>query len=184
MIEGKEPRKGNLLDVIDNLPPETFGERWNKAVEAIAAPYGRIRDSYAAFEHGWIPYTTAPHVVRHGFPPAVAPGRPRQEEETPGCWKSGHAYPQVASAKGVTTRDVRTGYRRGVVSTPSLRFQPRLLRTSLTAVPPDRSPLRRRVPAVPRRRRPQLGAAPAEPPDVTAGGARSHPPEGGGLAPH
>lgn len=58
VMEGKEPRKGNLLDVIDNLSPETFGERWNEAVEAIAAAYGRIRDSYGAFEHGWIPYTT------------------------------------------------------------------------------------------------------------------------------
>jgi hypothetical protein len=58
VFQGKEPRKGNLLDVIDDLPAETFRDRWSEAVQAIAAAYGRIRDCYGAFDQAWIPYTT------------------------------------------------------------------------------------------------------------------------------
>lgn len=58
VFQGKEPRKGNLLDVLDALTAEQFTERWSEAGEAIVLAYKRVREEYGAFEPGWIPYTT------------------------------------------------------------------------------------------------------------------------------
>lgn len=58
VFQGKEPRKGNLLDVLDGLTAEEFRERWREAAEAIVLAHERVRVEYGAFEPGWIPYTT------------------------------------------------------------------------------------------------------------------------------
>lgn len=58
IFQGKEPRKGNLLDVLDALDAEGFAGLWSKATEAIDLAHKRVRREYGAFEAGWIPYTT------------------------------------------------------------------------------------------------------------------------------
>ncbi len=58
IFQGKEPRKGNLLDVLDSLTADEFIARWEEAREAIVLAYKRVREEYGAFEPGWIPYTT------------------------------------------------------------------------------------------------------------------------------
>lgn len=58
IFQGKEPRKGNLLDVLDALTADEFTVRWEEAKEAIVLAYRRVREEYGAFEAGWIPYTT------------------------------------------------------------------------------------------------------------------------------
>jgi len=58
LLQGKEPRKGNLLDVIDALDENAFRDRWESAVEFIVRAYRRIKNFYGAFEDKWIPYTT------------------------------------------------------------------------------------------------------------------------------
>ncbi|KHG65684.1 hypothetical protein QT17_05265 [Thermus sp. 2.9] len=58
VFQGKEPRKGNLLDVLDGLTAEEFLERWREAAEAIVLAHERVREEYGALEPGWIPYTT------------------------------------------------------------------------------------------------------------------------------
>ena len=58
IFQGKEPRKGNLLDVLDALTADEFTVRWEEAKEAIVLAYKRVREEYGAFEPGWIPYTT------------------------------------------------------------------------------------------------------------------------------
>ncbi|GBD08525.1 hypothetical protein HRbin22_00765 [Candidatus Thermoflexus japonica] len=58
IFQGKEPRKGNLLDVLDELTAEGFRERWSEAVEAIVLAYQRVRTEYGAIKPEWIPYTT------------------------------------------------------------------------------------------------------------------------------
>lgn len=58
LFRGKEPRKGNLLDVLDSLTADQFLARWSEATEAIAIAHERISEAYGAFEAGWIPYTT------------------------------------------------------------------------------------------------------------------------------
>ncbi len=59
--EGKEPRKGTLLDVIDGLEKERFEKQWSLATNFMTKAYERATASqggYGAFENGWIPYTT------------------------------------------------------------------------------------------------------------------------------
>lgn len=58
IFQGKEPRKGNLLDVLDALSAEEFTARWEEAGEAISLAHKRVREEYGAFEASWIPYTT------------------------------------------------------------------------------------------------------------------------------
>lgn len=58
VFQGKEPRKGNLLDVLDALSADEFTVRWKEAGEAISLAHKRVREEYGAFEAGWIPYTT------------------------------------------------------------------------------------------------------------------------------
>lgn len=58
VFQGKEPRKGNLLDVLDALSADGFTARWEEAGEAISLAHKRVREEYGAFEAGWIPYTT------------------------------------------------------------------------------------------------------------------------------
>lgn len=59
--QGKEPRKGTLLDVIDGLDKESFEQHWNSACEYVRKAYNRITEpmgGYGAYDPGWIPYTT------------------------------------------------------------------------------------------------------------------------------
>ncbi len=59
--QGKEPRKGTLLDVIDELDKESFEKQWDLGCEYVARAYNRITEplgGYGAYEPGWIPYTT------------------------------------------------------------------------------------------------------------------------------
>lgn len=58
LYQGKEPRKGNLLDVLDVLNKDDFMKAWTQAAEAIMMALARVRDAYGAFEPGWVPYTT------------------------------------------------------------------------------------------------------------------------------
>jgi hypothetical protein len=60
LLQGKEPRKGTLLDVIDALSAKEFEARWETAIEFIAKAYQRITSTagYGAFDPKWIPYTT------------------------------------------------------------------------------------------------------------------------------
>jgi hypothetical protein len=56
--KGKEPRKRNLLDVINELEGEAFSSLWNEVTESIVQAHKRITNHYGAFEKKWIPYTT------------------------------------------------------------------------------------------------------------------------------
>ncbi|GIX46088.1 MAG: hypothetical protein KatS3mg131_0299 [Candidatus Tectimicrobiota bacterium] len=58
ILQGKEPRKGNLLDVLDALTAEAFHTHWQAAAEALAQAYQRLTKVYGAFAEAWIPYTT------------------------------------------------------------------------------------------------------------------------------
>jgi len=58
LFRGKEPRKGNLLDVLDDLEAHAFHSLWSEAVEAIILAYRRITQHYGASKKDWIPYTT------------------------------------------------------------------------------------------------------------------------------
>ena len=58
ILQGKEPRKGNLLDAIDALEADVFKTRWLQASEAVVSAFKRIEQEYGAFERDWIPYTT------------------------------------------------------------------------------------------------------------------------------
>ncbi|MDI3538252.1 MAG: hypothetical protein PWQ13_275 [Bacillota bacterium] len=58
ILEGKEPRKGNLLRMLDGLDAETFVNRWKDAGEALCAARKRIERLYGAYDKTWIPYAT------------------------------------------------------------------------------------------------------------------------------
>jgi len=58
LLQGKEPRRRNLLDVIDALDADAFRNSWNAAVEFVVKAYDRMAKHYGAFEDKWIPYTT------------------------------------------------------------------------------------------------------------------------------
>ncbi|MBC7098254.1 DUF262 domain-containing protein [Candidatus Bipolaricaulota bacterium] len=58
VFQDKEPRKGNLLDILDDLSADEFTAGWEQASEAINLAYTRVREEYGAFEASWIPYTT------------------------------------------------------------------------------------------------------------------------------
>jgi len=58
LMQGKEPRKRNLLDVIDALDANTFRANWEAAVEFVVKAYERMEKHYGAFDDKWIPYTT------------------------------------------------------------------------------------------------------------------------------
>lgn len=59
--EGKEPRKGSLLDVIDRLDRKEFEQRWGLAAQFMLDAYRRVtatQGGYGALSPGWIPYST------------------------------------------------------------------------------------------------------------------------------
>lgn len=58
LLQGKEPRRGNLLDVIDTLDARAFQDRWAIATEFVVEAYKRMAKHYGAFDDKWIPYTT------------------------------------------------------------------------------------------------------------------------------
>lgn len=58
VLKEKEPRKGNLLRMLDELDAEEFQTRWREAEAAVCEAYKRIERHYGAFNRGWIPYTT------------------------------------------------------------------------------------------------------------------------------
>jgi hypothetical protein len=58
ILEGKEPRKGNLLKMLDELDAEKFKVRWNEAGDAVCEACKRIEKEYGAYDKAWIPYTT------------------------------------------------------------------------------------------------------------------------------
>ncbi|MBX6773067.1 MAG: hypothetical protein IRY83_15180, partial [Chloroflexi bacterium] len=58
VLQGKEPRKGNLLDAIDALDARSFDRCWEEATSALVAAYNRVTTLYGAFQQEWIPYTT------------------------------------------------------------------------------------------------------------------------------
>jgi len=58
IFQGKEPRKGNLLDIIGDMDAETFKALWTRSTEAMIEAYNRIKEAYGAFDEDWIPYTT------------------------------------------------------------------------------------------------------------------------------
>jgi len=58
---GKEPKKGTLLDVIDELDQDEFKRLWEKASKFIVRAYQRVtapQGGYGAFRDDLIPYTT------------------------------------------------------------------------------------------------------------------------------
>lgn len=60
LLQGKEPGKGALLDVIGALDTDEFRERWETATEFITKAYQRITSTagYGTCDPKWIPYTT------------------------------------------------------------------------------------------------------------------------------
>lgn len=58
LMEGKVPRKGNLIDVVDSLDKPSFERRWHEATKAVVAAHERIRYHYGAFNERLIPYST------------------------------------------------------------------------------------------------------------------------------
>jgi len=58
ILEGKEPRKGNLLEILDGLDAKKFEARWKGAEDAVCAACKRIEKQYGAYDKAWIPYTT------------------------------------------------------------------------------------------------------------------------------
>jgi hypothetical protein len=58
LLEGKVPRKGNLIDVMDGLDKPRFERRRDEATEAVVAAHKRIRRHYGAFNERLIPYST------------------------------------------------------------------------------------------------------------------------------
>jgi len=58
LLQDREPRKANLLDVLDGLDQETFSARWAQAVEAVLDAHSRTRAHYGAVTNTWIPYST------------------------------------------------------------------------------------------------------------------------------
>lgn len=58
LIEGMQPQRAKLLDVVDNLPAGAFRARWTEATSALALAHERVTKHYGAFRARWIPYTT------------------------------------------------------------------------------------------------------------------------------
>ena len=61
LLEGKETKRGSLLDTLDNLDKDHFLRQWNTATRYLAAAYKRTASApggYGAFRASWIPYTT------------------------------------------------------------------------------------------------------------------------------
>ena len=59
LLEGKEPRRGKLLDILGDLDVPVFEQRWKEAVDGIALAYKRIsKDEYGALDKNRIPYST------------------------------------------------------------------------------------------------------------------------------
>lgn len=58
ILEKKEPRKGNLLKMLDELDSEGFESCWREAEVAVCQAYRRIEKQYGASDKAWIPYTT------------------------------------------------------------------------------------------------------------------------------
>lgn len=58
ILEKKEPRKGNLLRMLDDLDAGKFKARWKEAEDAVCAACKRIEKQYGAHDKAWIPYTT------------------------------------------------------------------------------------------------------------------------------
>jgi hypothetical protein len=58
LLEGKEPRRANLLDVVDELDADVFTARWNEAMIAMGAAYKRTKEYLGAVKTDLIPYPT------------------------------------------------------------------------------------------------------------------------------
>jgi len=58
ILRENEPRKGNLLKMLDGLDTETFKTCWKQAEVAIEEACTRIRKCYGALDKARIPYTT------------------------------------------------------------------------------------------------------------------------------
>lgn len=58
VFQGKEPKKGNLLDIVDSLDADAFQGQWAKSTSAISVAHHRITNEYGAINKQWIPYTT------------------------------------------------------------------------------------------------------------------------------
>ena len=58
LLEGKEPRKSNMLDILDELSVEHFRERWEDATNAMVEAHRRAEKEYGVFAARWLPYTT------------------------------------------------------------------------------------------------------------------------------
>ena len=55
ILEGKEPRKGNLLEILDGLDAKKFEARWKGAEDAVCAACKRIEKQYGAtIKHGFL----------------------------------------------------------------------------------------------------------------------------------
>jgi len=61
LSKGKEPKRGPILDVIEDLDPDEFLDKWRRAVQYTAKAYQRViatSGGYGAFDAKWIPYST------------------------------------------------------------------------------------------------------------------------------
>ncbi|MCL6613538.1 MAG: DUF262 domain-containing protein [Firmicutes bacterium] len=58
ILQELEPRKSNLLKMVDTLKVDTFKNRWEEAEVAIEEAYRRIEKRYGALDKVRIPYTT------------------------------------------------------------------------------------------------------------------------------
>jgi hypothetical protein len=58
LLQDREPRKANLLDVLDGLDDEAFSALWRMAVRGILLAHARTRKRYGAVTNTWIPYST------------------------------------------------------------------------------------------------------------------------------
>ncbi len=58
VLRGLDPRKANLLDMLDSFNKNNFDDIWNSAVIAIDSSYERITKKYGVLRPDSIPYTT------------------------------------------------------------------------------------------------------------------------------
>jgi hypothetical protein len=58
LMEGVQPQRAKLLDVVDNLPANDFRARWAAATSALVLAHERLTKRYGAFRARWIPYST------------------------------------------------------------------------------------------------------------------------------
>lgn len=56
LFQGKEPRKGTMLDILGKLDSATFKEHWQQATRYIVKAYRRVLNTYGAIKPRRIPY--------------------------------------------------------------------------------------------------------------------------------